>query len=255
MEAHEFGKENKEKILLIPGNIMSWRQFEDVIPHLEKKYHVIAISTDGYDGTGETTFTTAQASALTVENWFTKKGYDHIRLVFGESFGCATATAMFQNQNISIDSMIVSGPQCIDGILNGFFGSYVAKYQYKLLRKMKSTSKVPWLLNVFTHSDEENMLKMFRAAADHVTLETIQNCDKEALRLFRDIDAYEKRPDAKVGIWYGEKEPNMKKALKILKKIYPASEDHPFAGFGHGDIIGHPELMAQEIEIFFSGGL
>ena len=30
-----------------------------------------------------------------------------------------------------------------------------------------------------------------------------------------------------------KKEPNMKKALKILKEIYPASEDHPFAGFGH----------------------
>ncbi len=61
---------------------------------------------------------------------------------------------------------------------------------------MKSTSKIPWLLNAFTHSDEENMLKMFRAAADHVSLETIQNCDKEALRLFGDIAAFEKRLDA-----------------------------------------------------------
>lgn len=52
MEAYEFGKENSRRILLIPGNMMSWRQFEDVIPLLSEKYHVIAISTDGYDGTG-----------------------------------------------------------------------------------------------------------------------------------------------------------------------------------------------------------
>ena len=52
MEAHEFGKENSRKIVLIPGNMMCWRQFEDVIPLLSNDFHVIAVSTDGYDGTG-----------------------------------------------------------------------------------------------------------------------------------------------------------------------------------------------------------
>lgn len=67
MIAHEFGE--GKKILLIPGNMMSWRQFVNVIPLLEKDHHVIAISTDGYDGTGKTTFTTAEASAETVEEY------------------------------------------------------------------------------------------------------------------------------------------------------------------------------------------
>ena len=53
MDVHEFGKENPLKIVLIPGNMMCWRQFEAVIPLLETHYHVVAISTDGYDGTGE----------------------------------------------------------------------------------------------------------------------------------------------------------------------------------------------------------
>ena len=39
MEAYEFGTENSRRILLIPGNMMSWRQFEDVIPLLSEKYH------------------------------------------------------------------------------------------------------------------------------------------------------------------------------------------------------------------------
>lgn len=64
MEVHEFGKENSQKIVLIPGNMMCWRQFEPVIPLLEQKYHIIAISTDGYDGSGKTTFTTAEALVL-----------------------------------------------------------------------------------------------------------------------------------------------------------------------------------------------
>ena len=40
---------------------MCWRQFEDVIPLLADTYDVYAVSFDGFDGTGETTYTTAQA--------------------------------------------------------------------------------------------------------------------------------------------------------------------------------------------------
>lgn len=61
MQAKEFGKEHDRKIVLIPGNMMSWRQFENVIPILEKDFHVIAVSTDGYDE--KTEFTTAEKSA------------------------------------------------------------------------------------------------------------------------------------------------------------------------------------------------
>ena len=41
MEVQEFGKQNSRKIMLLPGNMMSWRQFEAVIPLLEKQYPVI----------------------------------------------------------------------------------------------------------------------------------------------------------------------------------------------------------------------
>ncbi len=46
MEAYEFGKENPHKIVLIPGNMMCWKQFEPVIPLLAQFYHAIAISTN-----------------------------------------------------------------------------------------------------------------------------------------------------------------------------------------------------------------
>ena len=41
MEIREFGKANSRKIVLIPDNMMSWRQFAKVIPLLEKDFHVI----------------------------------------------------------------------------------------------------------------------------------------------------------------------------------------------------------------------
>lgn len=36
MEVQEFGKQNSRKIMLLPGNMMSWRQFEAVIVALQK---------------------------------------------------------------------------------------------------------------------------------------------------------------------------------------------------------------------------
>ena len=43
-------------------------------------------------------------------------------------------------------------------------------------------------------------------------------------------DVY-KRQEAKVAIWYGSNEPNMKKAMQKLKRAYPNAQDHPFAGY------------------------
>ena len=64
------------------------------------------------------------------------------------------------------------------------------------------------------------------------------------------IDTFAPDPEAKVAIWYGSNEPNMKKAMQKLKRAYPNAQDHPFVGYGHGDIIGHPDVMARDIIAF-----
>ena len=109
MQAKEFGKEHERKIVLIPGNMMSWRQFKNVIPILENDFHVIAVSIDGYDE--KTEFTTAENSAESIEKYIADNLDSHIDLVFGESFGAATAGMMFNRQKVKIDSLIMSGPQ------------------------------------------------------------------------------------------------------------------------------------------------
>ena len=53
-----------------------------------------------------------------------------------------------------------------------------------------------------------------------------------------------------VSVWYGGKEPNMKKAVAAIRKVYPKAEDHPFPGIGHGEILSFPEEMVREIKKF-----
>jgi len=53
-------------------------------------------------------------------------------------------------------------------------------------------------------------------------------------------------------VWHGAKEPNMKKAVQKLRRAFPALEVRPFEGFGHGEIIAHPERMVEEIRRFIT---
>lgn len=252
MQAVEFGKEHGRKIVLIPGNMMSWRQFEGVIPILARDFHVIAVSTDGYDE--ETEFTTTERSAESIEKYIAANLDSHIDLVFGESFGAATAGMMFHRQRVKIDSLIMSGSQYMRlGIFTGLIKRVIPSNQYRLTQKVKSGRKggrMPLMLRLYTRADDANMLKMFDAMPDNITLKTLQSCTDEALRLYDVIDTFEPDPSAKVGIWHGAREPNMGKALEKLRRAFPAAEDHPFEGMGHGDIIGHPEIMVGEIEKF-----
>ena len=251
MEVQEFGKENGRRIVLIPGNMMSWRQFENVIPLLQSDYRVIAVSTDGYDGTGETTFTTAEASADKLESYIREHLNGEIDLVFGESFGGATAGILFHRQSVRVGSLILSGPQYMSlGPVNALMKAVIPKSQYRLLGKVSRADKLPWLLRLYTRGDDQALLRQFANIPAHISLHTLQNATSEALALYRKIDGFDPDPSARVAVWYGAREPNMKKALEKLKRAFPAAEDHPFPGFGHGDIIAHPALMAAEIRRF-----
>ena len=251
MEVKEFGSDNSRKIVMIPGNMMCWKQFEHVIPLLEQDYHVIAISTDGYDGTGQTTFTTAEASAEKLENHIREHFNGQVDLVFGESFGCATAGMLFHRKKVAVGSLIMSGPQHMNiGVFSGILAAIIPRNQYRLLHNIQERKKLPWLLKLYSRADDEKLLTQFENVPQYISLETLQNCTREALGLYEQIDRFEPEPEARVSIWYGAKEPNMKKAVVKLKRAFPNAEERPFEGLGHGEIIAHPDLMAKEIEAF-----
>ncbi len=108
-------------------------------------------------------------------------------------------------------------------------------------------------MKLYTRSDDESLLAQFSVTPVNISLETLQNCAKEGLQLYRDIDAYAPDPNAKVAVWHGAKEPNMKKAVQKLRRAFPSLVIRSFEGFGHGEIIAHPELMAEEIRKFIGG--
>lgn len=147
--------------------------------------------------------------------------------------------------------MILSGPQYMNlGMFSWVLTAIVPRSQYNLTKKIQSVDKLPWMLRLYTRGDDQKLLNQFQYVAKNISLATLENATKEALRLYPVIDTFAPDPEAKVAIWYGSNEPNMKKAMQKLKRAYPNAQDHPFVGYGHGDIIGHLDVMARDIIAF-----
>ena len=57
MKFFSFGEPQNPVILLLPGTCCHWKlNFGEVIPYLERHFHVVCVSYDGFDETERTIF-------------------------------------------------------------------------------------------------------------------------------------------------------------------------------------------------------
>ena len=132
MEIKRFGNIEGKTMMLLHGNLMCWRQFEDLIPLLERKFCVYAVSFDGFDGTGETTYTTARDQADKLAAYIEKELDGQLDLLFAESLGCGPAVFLKASPTVQIDRMILSGPEYLDfGVLNRLILKVMPQKQYR----------------------------------------------------------------------------------------------------------------------------
>lgn len=245
MEIKQFGDLNRKTVMLLHGNLMCWRQFEDVIPILEKDFCVYAVSFDGFDGTGKTTYTSAHEQADKLAAYICENCGGKLDVLFAESLGCGPAVLLSTDERVDIRHTILSGPEYLDfGILNGLILKIMPKKQYQM---SKSKQMPAWALK-FMGQTEEGMHTMLSRIPENISLESIRTTWEVGLTLYR--TNFPTQPEAKAACWYGEREGHMKKAIQLLKKAYPKLETRCFAGYGHGDIINHPEQLAEELRLF-----
>lgn len=223
---------------------MCWRQFEDVIPLLAKEYLVFAVS---FDGTEKTTYTNAQDQADKLADYVRKNCGGRLDLVFAESLGCGPAILFEANGKLHIDYMILSGPEYLDfGILNGLLLKIMPQKQYQAA---KEKSMPAWALK-FLGQTQEGMRVMLDRIPEHISLESIRATWEVCLNLYRtEIPVREK---VRAACWYGEKEGHMQKAIEKLQRVYSHLTLRCFEGYGHGDIMNHPEQLASELILFMN---
>lgn len=245
MEIKRFGNENEKKIMLLHGNLMCWRQFEDIIPLLEKDYMVYAVSFDGFDGTGTTTYTTAQEQADKLADYICAECGGRLDMLFAESLGCGPAVLLKSSPKVQVERMILSGPEYLDfGVMNKLLLKIMPPKQY---RTAHEKSMPAWVLR-FMGQTEQGMQTMMSRIPDNISLESVRATWAAGLYLYR--TPFPVQPDAAVACWYGEKEGHMKKAIQKLRTAFPKLTVRCFKGFGHGDIINHPQQLVDELTRF-----
>ncbi len=257
MKFYEFGNKENKIIMCLPGNFMTHRQFENIVPALAEEYYVITVSFDGYDETGETVYTTAKEQADKLACYIRENLDGKIDLVYAESLGSIPAAFLTQIDDISVGGTILSGAEYMNyGVFDKVAIDLFAPMTYKLMMKIINSGdvKLPAFLKIKMGITDDVFKPMLRQACQDLTLETTKATFWEAVKFYPEyMSKWEPRPDVRIACWYGEKEMNMKKAIKHLKRAFPSIVVHPFKGLGHGEIMAHTDLLIEELKAFMEG--
>ena len=108
MRVYTFGDITKPVILLLPGTSCHWRaNFGEVIPLLERDFHVACVSYDGFDETEQTVFPDMLAETEKIEQYIQDHFGGHIHAAYGCSLGGSFVGLLVQHGNIHINHAIL----------------------------------------------------------------------------------------------------------------------------------------------------
>ena len=94
---HEFGKENKQKILLLHGAGCTYKMWTPQIEVLQKEYHIYAPTMSGHES-NDVDFISSTHEAELIITWFQKHGINDLLLICGASLGAHVAAEILQKQ-------------------------------------------------------------------------------------------------------------------------------------------------------------
>lgn len=246
MNIHEFGKENKEVLLLIHPSVVKWDYFEYAIPLLENRYHLIIPALPGYDFEDESDFPGVEQVADELNRWLKANGFTEIYAVYGCSMGGSIALLITLGQLIPIRHCIMDGG--------------ITPYQ------------LPWIATRFIALKDYLMMMIGRAggikllekafAADEYSQEDLQyvadvlkhSSRKTLWWTFDSCNNY-KVPDpvsevkTHIHYWYAQGEEKARKLdLNYMKQHFPQTQFRVLPELGHaGLVLLKPELFAEMI--------
>jgi pimeloyl-ACP methyl ester carboxylesterase len=253
MKFYEFGQQNKKTLMLLHGNASTWKMsFGKCIPYLEERYHVIAVGLDGFDPTEGATYISGEDEADKIIAYVRDNLGGRFFAIYGASLGCLPAVFVSVSEKIKVDHMILDGAENVSfGILNPLMTRVVARMEGKLVKKVVS-GDAKFLINMMGMKEytPEMLSEMIYTGASDKTLENATIAG--ATFYNKIIKGIKPQTGLKAACWYGAREGNMKSAVKGLKKVFPMIEVKAFEGYGHGEILQHPEQLRDEIDRFVS---
>ena len=163
MKFYTFGKQENPAILLLPGTCCHWkRNFEAVIPILERDYRVVCASYDGFDETEDTVFSDMLTETAKIEDYIKDTFDGHICAAYGCSMGGSFVGLLVQRKRIHIDHAIL-GSSDLDqetGASARFQAWLIAKILYGIFQSGRLPGFLQKRLDKKTPQERAYMEKM-----------------------------------------------------------------------------------------------
>ena len=241
MIVKEYGKSNKDIIMLLHGGGLSWWNYEEVSEILKSNYHVILPILDGHSGS-DRDFTSIESNANEIIEYIDNNYNGNVKLIGGLSLGAQILLDILSKRdNICeyaiIESALVYPMKMTNKLIKSSINmSYVlinkkcfSKLQFKSLKIKKELFDKYYIDS--SNITKDNMISFLKANSNY-HLKSIKTNKSKSI------------------VIVGSKErPIMIKSAKIIHDELINSELEILSGYYHGDLsINHPNEYAEKVK-------
>lgn len=257
MTIHEYGKKNKKILVLIHPAVVMWDYFDEVIPLLEAKYHLIIPALPGYDKESPSDFSSIEEIASELVQWLKKEGYFSLFGIYGCSLGGSVAIRMMAEMAKGISPPLQVEHILLDGAITPYQLPYwvtrfIALRDFLMVSMGKKGGR-KLLIKSFSKADYSP--SEMSAVVDYMTGVFDFISYKTIWRSFDSCNNYSmpKEPfpvEGSIHYWYAESEKKARKwDLQYVQKQFPKTLFTAIANLGHGGLaVFDPKQFVQRIE-------
>ena len=241
MEVIEFGKQNRDTVMLLHGGGLSWWNYRDVAEILSETFHVILPVLDGHGGSDEG-FTSIEDNAARMISYIDVHCGGQVAVLGGLSLGGQIVLEMLAQRpgicrSALIESALVKPSKLTQALIGPMFAmSYGLIKQQWFARWQASYLGIPGALFADYYRDtcaisQEDLIAFTKANCGY-TLKPLETT-------------------AGVKIVAGSREQrNILESAKMIRRAIPGSELTILPGLKHGDLsLNYPEWYVRMLEI------
>lgn len=229
MVVHEFVDGNKPIMVLVHGVLTPWQIWTPQITSFREHYNIYTIALNAHTEDTASEFVSVLAEAEEIVQYFKAKNINNIDVLCGISLGGKIAHEIWKSGKLNIHNLIMDGAPLV--ACPKFAINIMIKNYKDIVHKSKvRDTKV--IENFKKYFLPEKYLDSYLKIADLMTEKSIENI---VASVFAGGKIYGVDSQSRILFIHGTKgnEVLSKKAAKLVKKYYPATEIVCFKGDAH----------------------
>ena len=247
MIVQEFGKQNKDVVILLHGGGLSWWNYRNAAAQLEERYRVVIPVLDGH-AESDAPFTSIEENAARLIAYIDDRFGGQVLAIGGLSLGGQILVEMLSRRAdicwyALIESALVKPMKLTGALIAPTFGVSYGLIKQKWFSEMQ-----------FAY------LRIEKTLFDDYYRDTCKIGKTDMIAFMKANCTYSIKPalsgtKAGVLIVAGAKEQkNIRDSVELLCKAIPGSQKLLLKGFYHGELsINHPQQYAQMLEVLCRG--